>query len=181
MTASLEPGASPVSLDEARDWLRMGAGIDDDVVAALLRAATGLCEAFIGQWLIVRAADETVALRGGTARLCARPVVGIDDVWLVGADGAETAVGAGGYRLRPAHDGASELFVTAPSAARRIRVAYRAGIAESGDGVPDAIRQGILRMTQHLHEARGGAGETPSAIIAALWQPWRRVTLGGGL
>lgn len=180
MTASLEPGACPVNLDEARDWLRMGAAIDDDVVAALIRAATDLCEAFTGQWLIVRAAEEVAMLRCGAVRLRARPVVGIDALSLVGAGGTETPVDAGGYRLDEARDGAGELTIADPAGVRRVRVAYRAGMAESGDGVPEAIRQGILRMTQHLYEARGGAGETPPAIIAALWQPWRRLALGRG-
>ena len=34
---------------------------------------------------------------------------------------------------------------------------YRAGIAAEANGIPEAIRQGIVRMTQHLHDARDGA------------------------
>ena len=50
----------------------------------------------------------------------------------------------------------------------------------SAGRVPEAIRQGIVRMTQHLHDARDGTGVGPPAMIAALWQPWRRLTLGSG-
>ena len=49
MTESPVPGEAPVSLNEARGWLRLGATIDDAVVAGLVRAATNICEAFIGQ------------------------------------------------------------------------------------------------------------------------------------
>ena len=77
-------------------------------------------------------------------------------------------------------DGTAHVTVNRPGDAERVRVAYRAGIAEGPNGVPEAIRQGIVRMTQHLHEARDGPGEAPPAMIAALWQPWRRRTLGGG-
>ena len=56
----------------------------------------------------------------------------------------------------------------------------RPALAEGANDIPEAIRQGIVRMTQHLHDARDGADEAPPAAIAALWQPWRRLTLGGG-
>ncbi len=48
MTTSLLPGEAPVRLNEARGWLRLGSSIDDAVVAQLLRAATSICEAYIG-------------------------------------------------------------------------------------------------------------------------------------
>src|SRR3546814_4549704 len=63
MAESLLPGEAPVSLNEARGWLRLGATIDDAVVAQLVRAATNICEAFIGQWLVVRDGEEVAPLR----------------------------------------------------------------------------------------------------------------------
>ena len=65
MAESLVPGGAPVSLNEARSWLRLGATIDDAVVAGLVRAATSVCEAFIGRWLIVRAGEEILPLAPG--------------------------------------------------------------------------------------------------------------------
>ena len=180
MAESLLPGEAPVSLNEARGWLRLGATIDDAVVAGLVRAATNICEAFIGQWLIVRAVEEYLPSGAGTVRLTARPVVGIDAVALIAADGSATPLAAGDYRVTTGRDGSARIAVEGANAADRLRVAYRAGIAEGANAVPEAIRQGIVRMTQHLHDARDNAGAAPPAAIAALWQPWRRLTLGGG-
>lgn len=87
MTMSLVPGESPVSLSEARGWLRMGTVIDDAVVTPLLRAATSVCEAYIGQWLVRRSATDVLALTGGALRLTVRPVVAVEMVRLVAADG----------------------------------------------------------------------------------------------
>ena len=39
MAHSLSPGEAPVGLNEVRAWLRLGATIDDAVLAGLLRAA----------------------------------------------------------------------------------------------------------------------------------------------
>jgi uncharacterized phiE125 gp8 family phage protein len=180
MTTSLLPGEAPVSLNEARGWLRLGSSIDDAVVAQLLRAATSICEAYIGQWLVARTVEEELMLRGGAVRLTARPVVEIETAALLSASGDETALDADDYRLTRERSGTVRLTVARPEDGERVRVSYRAGMAEGANGVPEAIRQGIVRMTQHLHDARDGAGETPPAVIAALWQPWRLLGLGSG-
>lgn len=178
MADAVEPGEAPVSLNEARSWLRLGATIDDAVVAGLVRAATNICEAFIGRWLIVRAGEERLGLRGGVVELSARPVVVVDEVALVGAEGSETVLDTHAWGAVITRDGTARLTIYASGGAARVRVAYRAGTADTPNGIPEAIRQGILRMAQHLYEARDGSGAAPPTAIAALWQPWRRLTLG---
>lgn len=180
MTTSLIPGDAPVSLNEARGWLRLGATIDDAVIAGLVRAATNICEAFVGQWLLVRVAEESLPVGSGVVQLSVRPAVGVDAVTLLADGGAETVLAPADYRVTIARDGTARLAIAFPGDKTRVRVAYRAGMAADANGVPEAIRQGIVRMTQHLHDARDGTGAGPPAAIAALWQPWRRLTLGGG-
>lgn len=179
MATSAEPGEAPVNLNEARGWLRLGATIDDAVVAQLVRAATNICEAFIGQWLIARAAEEIVPLDGGAIRLGARPVVAVDDVALLLPGGGALLLDEADYRVSIARDGTASVAIHESGEAAQARIGYRAGMAAGANGIPEAIRQGIVRMTQHLHEARDGGGAAPPAAIAALWQPWRRLTLGG--
>lgn len=180
MTTSLIPGDAPVSLNEARGWLRLGATIDDAVIAGLVRAATNICEAFVGQWLLVRVAEESLPVGSGVVQLSVRPAVGVDAVTLLADGGAETVLAPADYRVTIVRDGTARLAIAFPGDKTRVRVAYRAGMAADANGVPEAIRQGIVRMTQHLHDARDGTGAGPPAAIAALWQPWRRLTLGGG-
>ena len=184
MAESPVPGDAPVSLNEARGWLRLGATIDDAVVAGLVRAATNICEAFIGQWLVIRAAEEVLPLKNGVVQPGVRPVVAIDCVTLLLPGGEEAVLADGDYQTSIGRDGTARVTLGDPRGAARVRVAYRAGIADGANGIPEAIRQGIVRMTQHLHEARegarDGAGAAPPAAIAALWQPWRRLTLGSG-
>lgn len=179
MATSVVPGDIPVDLNEARSWLRLGATVDDAVVAQLVRAATNICEAFIGQWLIVRAADETLPLDGRAIRLGARPVRMVDAVTLLVADGGALPRGEDAYRVSIARDGTASVAVHDRGDAVYARIEYHAGMAAQANAIPEAIRQGIVRMTQHLHDARDGGGAAPPAAIAALWQPWRRLTLGG--
>ncbi|WP_089216612.1 head-tail connector protein [Sphingopyxis indica] len=179
MGAILTPGDVPVSLNEARGWLRMGASIDDAVVAQLIRAATNICEAFIGCRLIAGAVEEVLSVGPGAVQLGVRPVVGVDTAALLSEEGSETALGDGDYRLAIGRDGTGRLTLSGAVGGGRLRVGYRAGIAAGPNEVPEAIRQGIVRLVQHLHEARDGAGGGPPAAVAALWQPWRRMSLGG--
>lgn len=180
MSTSPLPGEVPVSLNEARSWLRLGASIDDAVVAQLVRAATNICEAFIGQWLVARAGEEILPLRARAVPLSVRPVIAVDGVTLLLADGGERELGVDDYRAMIARDGTALVTVHDRGDAAHVRIAYRAGMAEGANGIPEAIRQGIVRMTQHLHDMRDGSAAAPPAAIAALWQPWRRLTLGGG-
>ncbi|WP_260582092.1 hypothetical protein [Sphingopyxis sp. PET50] len=177
MIVGIDKGAAPVAVAEAKAWLRLGAGQDDAVVAGLIRSAVELCEAFTGQMLIARTVTEEMPLRAGWVQLTKRPVAEIEAVTaLAGED--EVLLGADAWRAEVDRDGAARLRIEAPGDATRIRIAYRAGLAAEANGVPEAIRQGLARMIQHLHAARDGDAAAVPAIIAALWQPWRRVGIG---
>ena len=182
MIAGIEKGAAPVGVAEAKAWLRLGAAQDDALVAGLVRSAVDLCEAFTGQMLIARLVTEEMPMRGGAIRLAKAPVVAVEAVTGLAGD-EETILDGEAWRVEIDRDGAARLWVEAPGDATRLRVAYRAGLAADANGVPEAIRQGLVRMIQHLHGTRNegardeGAREVP-AIIAALWQPWRRIGLG---
>ena len=43
-------------LADLKAWLRIGSDDEDGVLERLLGSASGLCEQFIGQWLVVREA-----------------------------------------------------------------------------------------------------------------------------
>ena len=54
------------------------------------------------------------------------------------------------------------------------------GLAADWNGIPEPLRQGIIRLVAHLYTHRdfADAGPPPTAV-AALWRPWRRLRLGG--
>lgn len=169
----------PVTMDEARAWLRLGAADEDALVERLIGAVTNMCEAFTGQWLLARDEAEVLTVRRQTARLAARPVVAVDMVARIDTGGDEVVLDPADYRVDIA-DGLAAVTVAGATDGTRLRVAYRAGMAEAAADVPAAIRHGILRMVQHLYEARDDAKADPPAAVAALWQPWRRIALGAG-
>lgn len=169
----------PVTMDEARAWLRLGAADEDALVERLIGAVTNMCETFTGQWLLARDGAEVLTVRRQTARLAARPVVAVDMVARIDAGGDDVVLDPADYRVDIA-DGLAAVTVAGATDGTRLRVAYRAGMAEAAADVPAAIRHGMLRMVQHLYEARDDAKADPPAAVAALWQPWRRIALGAG-
>lgn len=174
----IESGPLPVALAEARAWLRLGPSIEDGVVTALIRAAANMCELVTGQLLIVREIAEERPLRAGWMRLARQPVQGVVDVTLRPEAGLPVVLARDAWELRAEPDGAAAVSVLDVGAGQSVVVRYRAGLAVDAGGVPDALKQGMLRMIQHLYSARDADGEAALPnIVTALWTPWRRVTL----
>jgi uncharacterized phiE125 gp8 family phage protein len=178
MIVQEKPTPGPDALADAKAQLRVDGGAEDAAITGLVAAALGVCEAFVGQMLLTRGVEESVAASGAWTRLRWTPVRAI------------VAVTAGGETLLPgSHDididgdgdgwvrcGGGGLF--APVRPARVRVTYRAGLAESWAGLPEPLRQGVLRLVWHLYAERGGQPESPPAAVAALWRPFRRMRIG---
>jgi uncharacterized phiE125 gp8 family phage protein len=171
-------GETPVSLNEARDWLRLGPGDNDAAVSALIRAAANLCEAFTGRMLIVREVVEEQIVIAAPLRLSKQPVGAVLDVVLLDSPGAPHILAASAWTVRRGSGEVAELvWLTPPPPGQRVRVRYAAGLAVSPSDVPEALRQGILRLVQHWHFSGADDARLPT-IVTALWTPWRRLSLG---
>lgn len=187
------------ALAEAKAYLRIETTGEDAGVAALLAAACGVCEGFVGQMLVARGVGESVAASGAWTRLGRTPVRAVTSVAMTGV--AMNQAGAAGVALAPAAyavdidgngdgwvrygagGGAGSVFAAGVGGAR-LQVEYRAGMATDWMGVPEPLRQGVLRLTAYLYAQRGEAGAPgqgdPPAAVAALWRPYRRMLFGRG-
>ena len=163
-------------LAEAKAYLRLETADEDALVARLIATASALCERFTGQALVAREIVETVAADGRWRRLAAAPVQAITAVEAPAADGSVRPLAVGDHAIDI--DAAGNGWVRAACAEGRVRVTYRAGLADSAEAVPEPLRQGVVRLVAHLHAHRDAADEgAPPAAVAALWRPWRRMRL----
>ena len=181
MTSVLEPPALAEAVAEAKAYLRVEGAHEDALLERLAGSAAALCEAFVGQWLIVREGAEMVPARTGWQRLRAVPVGAILGVDGVAGDGSTTALAAPDYEIDIDAAGGGWVRIMAPGGVRRARVRFEAGMAGEWSGLPEPLRQGIVRLTAHLYMHRSledGAG--PPAAVTALWRPWRRLGIGLG-
>src|SRR3546814_11953609 len=67
------PPVLAVSLEEVKAYLRIEYAHEDALLASLVRSATGLCEAFTGQALILRDVAETMVASTDWRRLSLTP------------------------------------------------------------------------------------------------------------
>lgn len=167
-----DPGPLAVSLGECKAFLRLERDDDDALIAAFIRTAMALCEAFTGRWLIIRAGETRLEAVAGWQRLAVIPVVAI-----TGIVTAEGSLPAARFTSEIDTAGSGWLKLLAPLPEGAV-VQFRAGLAADWNGVPEPLRQGIIRLVAHLYTHRDAAeaGPPPTAV-AAMWRPWRRLRL----
>lgn len=174
MTAVAQ-GIVDAALAETKAWLRIETAGDDAALAALLRSAIGTAEDFCGQILFVRAGVEVSSANPAWQRLRTCPVRSITAARALSADGTSVALAADAWAMDISGDGDGWIR-TVHTATGRVEFDLMAGIAGDWASLPDALRQGIVRLTAHLFAERENSVPAP-AIVTALWRPWRRMRL----
>jgi len=165
-----------VSMAEAQAYVRIENGEEEALLAGLARTATAMCEQFTGRSLITRQFQETLRACEQWQRLSPTPVRSIISVEAVAEDGTATPLPAGAYAIDIDASGDGWVRLTSPSG-MLVKVTGNAGMAADCNGVPEPMRQGILRLVGHLFNARDGRAGEPPAAVTALWRPFRRMRL----
>jgi uncharacterized phiE125 gp8 family phage protein len=169
---------TPGSVDEAKTYLRIENEEEDGVIAALLAATLRLAEQMVGQMLIIREVSERLPVSSAWQRLGTGPVIAIESVTGIPAEGASFALPVSAYALDIDGGGDGWVRVIQPGSAGRIDIVYASGLAAGWDSLPDGLRLGTLRLLAHLYSHRDAAGdEGPPPAVAALFRPYRRMVL----
>lgn len=163
-----------VTLSEAQAFVRIETGEEEAVLAGLIRTASALCEAFLGQVVIERPFIVDVAASGKWERLDPGPVRTIGTVEALDLTGVTLPLPSSSYAIDIDAGGDGWVRV---GGCGRARVSGTAGLAGDENDVPEPIRQGILRLVSHLFASRDGEGGAPPAAVTALWRPYRRMRL----
>ncbi|MEO6433413.1 MAG: hypothetical protein ABIO29_05500 [Sphingomicrobium sp.] len=175
----MSPGmAQPAaSLSEAQAFVRIETGEEEALLAAMVRSASAICEAFLNQVLVARDFSVDLPASGDWTRLPLTPVKSITGVAAISTDGSSSAVMSTGYAVDIDAHGDGWIKLHAGTGTTRVAVSGRAGMAEDCNGVPEPIRHGILRLAAHLFASRDDDGGQPPAAVTALWRPYRRMRL----
>jgi uncharacterized phiE125 gp8 family phage protein len=171
----VQPGSA--ATEAAKAYLRVETGEEDALIDDMVASAAGLCEAFTGQMLVRRSLQEVLPRSGCWQRLGRTPVSAVTGVEEALADGSYVPLDAESYAVDI--DASGDGWVRVGGGSRgQIRVTYEAGLATDWSGVPEALRQGIVRLAAHFYTYWAGADDSaPPAAVTALWRPWRRMRL----
>lgn len=182
MLLTAPPAVEPVALDEAKAWLRLQGGDDDDLVRSLLVSARLLVEAQTRRLLVTQGWRLTFDAWPATRRLHLplTPFQGLGAIAVASADGTMQALSPALYELDPAPL-APRLCLAPllPAPGRElagISIDVTAGYGSAPADVPAPLRQAILMLAARWFENRGDAPtdtEIMPAAIDALILPFR--------
>lgn len=179
------PAVEPVSLAEARAYLRLDDAHEDDLVTALIEAGRLLLESatrlvFINQsWRLIL--EE--APRGANLRLPLAPIIAITEIRAIDAAGAASVVDPQEYRLRAgAQPPGLVLEEGFPRPEGGLEIDLEAGFGPAPGNVPAPLRQALRMLVARWFEERGdGAGEPETGVlppdVALMIAPYRHVRL----
>lgn len=178
------PASEPVSLAEAKLFLRIDQNAEDDLITTLIVAAREAVEAGCGRALIKRRVRESLDIwrrdSVGGAVLGLGPVSSVVTVRLLATNGAQSVIDPDRYRLEGSYDRPRLVFEAGVPATLRsaggIEIEYDAGYAEDASDLPVALRLSVLQIIAALYEARQGEAQIPEAARALL-RPFAPVRL----
>lgn len=169
----------PVTLAQAKAWLRVESGADEDaLIAALIPAARARCEWHTGRAFVTQCWTLWLdSIGDGGIELPLPPLAGVDSVTLYARDDSATVLDEGAYTVDL--PGGRVMLKSPPMALRAhnaAAIAFTAGYGGASD-VPAPISQAILQIVAALYDHRGSdATPTPDAALALL-APFRVVRL----
>ena len=168
------PAGEPVSLSEAKLFLRVDTDDEDDVVTRAISAARQACEQFLSAALLPQTWSYAVGQAGGCrVALPFGPVTSVTGVVVTDHAGNNTTLDSGSYRIGV--DGFSIFFEPVPPG-DVLTVTYAASMAATADDLPVLLVQGVLHHIAALYEGRDGSAPMPAASVQC-YQPFRRVRL----
>jgi len=183
------PALEPVSVSEAKDYLRVDSAVEDPVVASLILAARLHIEGALDIAMVTQ--SWSLFLDGwpedGRVSIPLGPLKSVDSVKVYDADDTAQTVSPQNYAvdlssLRPRLvRQAGAVWPTPGRAANGIEIALTAGYGDTTDKVPQPIRQAVLMLAAHWYEQREPVVfEKPDELphgVADLLKPYRQVRL----
>jgi uncharacterized phiE125 gp8 family phage protein len=183
------PALEPVSLADAKHFLRVAHDDDDDVIAALIAAARVQVEAqtrraLIEQtWRLVR----DIWPAAGRLPILPVPLMEVTAIRVFEADGAPHVLDVDDFAIDTVSAPAVLAFARgAPRApgklAAGIEIDIAAGYGDAADDVPAPLRQAIRMLVAHWYENRGviaASGEVAAMpqSVSSLIAPFRVLSL----
>jgi uncharacterized phiE125 gp8 family phage protein len=182
------PAVEPVTLDDAKAFLKVETSDDDDVIAALIAGARVHVEAqtrralITQNWRIVRDAWP----RDGRVPVLPAPLRSLTAARVYRLDGSTQSLDVSDFVIEVGAAPAVISFSEPPPAPGRIvagiELDISAGYGDAATDVPADLRQAIRILVAHWYENRGmiAVGQTVAmlpASVGAMLAPYRVLSL----
>jgi uncharacterized phiE125 gp8 family phage protein len=174
ITRDSAPSAEPVSLHEAKLFLRVEHDAEDGAIQQMIATAREVAEQILNRSLLMQRWVATLySAPAHRVGLSFGPVSAIVSVTYYDDAGAATIADTESYRLS---DPYTIQFEYCPSAART-EIRYDAGMAATPAALPSALKQNILQHVAYLYGFRSLDESQRIQDITRLYAPFREVQL----
>lgn len=173
-----QPSSEPISLDEAKEHLRVTGSDEDRLINNLITAVRQEAESYLNRLLIEQTWDlylDEFPEEDEEIVINKVPVTAITFIKYYDSDGALQTWARTNYdldhynepsRVYPAY-GIS--YPTPRVIKNAVNIRFTVGYGDSGD-VPDAIKSGMLLYLSYLYDNRGD--QTTTGVPHAVWNIW---------
>jgi uncharacterized phiE125 gp8 family phage protein len=176
-----KPLIEPLSLAEAKRWLRVDHADDDGLISTLIQSAREMVEARTGRALMAQTWRVTLDDWPDSYRIALPllPVLSITAVRVISAAGQGAVLASASYTLEVQSD-PPVLAVSTPLPPGRLRngieIDVVAGYGAAASDCPETLRQAMRLMLGAAYARRGpdqGAAEDIASEVEALLAPFR--------
>lgn len=168
------PAVEPVTLEVAKNHLRVDTSADDTLISSLITAARDLAERETRRAFITQTWQMYLDSVTAEFEIPKPPLQQVIDIKVIDDAGDESVVDStlydvdwsenspGRVKLKsgcswPTHRGFASFIIE-----------FKAGYGDSGDAVPRLLHQGILQLLSHLYDNRGSE-KIPEGIKSFFW------------
>lgn len=166
------PASEPVTLAEAKAYLKVTSSGDDALITSLIVAVRKAAEEYMRISLITQSwklsydkyATACVILPFG-------PAQSITSVKAITRDAVENVIDSSAYYLS---SGNRRLVFDASPLSHRVEITYVAGYGNSASDVPSPVRYGMLAHLAAIYDGRAGEKSIPKQAVD-FYVPYREV------
>ena len=185
------PVQEPLSLAEAKAWIKQDSSADDVLISALIVAARVQIEQMTRLLLMTQSwklvADSWPCQRqtrgrfwgGQIVDLALSPVQTVTSITLLDEQDLPTLLDPATYRLDKSQINPRLIFSTSPSAplrlAQGVEISLVLGFGDAPNNVPEPLRHAIRLLVAHFYTSRGDVAAVLPGEIMALVAPFRRL------
>lgn len=178
--------SEPITLSEAKNFLRVDTTADDDLITALISAAREMCEQYTRRILVTTTIDEYFDGFPDNVRpvdrdiiyLSRGPVQSVTSVKYVDAIGSEQTVDTAAYVVdtisEPARIASTAGWFATNGIINQVIVRYVVGT--DVDSIPKPLKQGMLLIISDLYDKRGDNVRQLPTASEYLFNPFRIFT-----
>lgn len=168
------PAIEPITLEEAKAFLRVTVSDDDTLITGLIKAARVDQENYTGRAFISQTWKENYRRWPDYFDMAKAPLLSVDSIKYLDGTGAEQTLAADQYRVLLDEDAAGRIYrnygVTWPelyAVPDAITLEFTAGYGPAAIDVPEEIRLALQLSISHFYDNRDGT-PAPDAIARAL-------------